>query len=71
LFFRYVVDIFSFQKQTLTASGRSRVRAINELHTERAQLEMQMVVAHVAAAAAMAREATTRTTLEAAKLKGI
>jgi cytochrome c5 len=49
------------------ASGRRRERAVNELRAERAQLEMQLVVARVAPTMAVASEATTRTTLKAAK----
>jgi hypothetical protein len=40
---------------------------VSELYAERAQLEMQLVVARVTAAAAVASKASTRTTLEAAK----
>jgi hypothetical protein len=39
---------------------------MRELRVERAQLEMQLVVAQVAAATAVVSEASTRTTLEAA-----
>jgi hypothetical protein len=38
-----------------------------EFHAERTQLEMQLVVAWVAAAAAVASEAFARTSLEAAR----
>jgi hypothetical protein len=47
-------------------SGPRRVRVTRELRVERAQLEMQLVVARVAAAAAVASEASMQTTLEAA-----
>jgi hypothetical protein len=43
------------------------VRAVSELRAERAQLEMQLVVARVAAAVAVASEVTTRMMLEVAK----
>jgi hypothetical protein len=49
--------------QTLTSSGRRRARAVRELRGERAQLEMQLVVARVAATAAMSSEASARTSL--------
>jgi hypothetical protein len=38
-------------------SGRRRVHTARELSAERAQLEMKLVVAQVAAAAALASEA--------------
>jgi chromosome segregation ATPase len=59
--------LLSCSGQTLAASGRRRARAIRELRAERAQLEMQLVVARVAAAAAVASEASPRTSLEAAR----
>jgi hypothetical protein len=52
--------------QTLATSGQRQARAARELRTERAQLEMQLVVARVVAAAALASEASAQTSLEAA-----
>jgi hypothetical protein len=49
------------------SSGRRRACAAREFRVELAQLEMQLVVDQVVAAAAVAREMSTRTTLEAAK----
>jgi hypothetical protein len=46
--------------QTLASSGRRRARAAHELRAEWAQLEMQLVVARVAAVAAVASEASAR-----------
>jgi hypothetical protein len=40
---------------------------MRELHAERTHLEMQLVVARVAAAAAVTSEASERTSLEAAR----
>jgi hypothetical protein len=53
--------------QTLAVFGRRRVCAARDLCAERAQLEMQLVVAQVAVVAAVSSEASTRATLEAAK----
>jgi hypothetical protein len=53
--------------QILAASGRRRACTTSELRAEWAQLEMQLGVAQVAAAAAVAIEASTQTTLEPAK----
>jgi hypothetical protein len=67
-FFREVQLTFDLVwGQTLAASGRQQVLATRELCAEWAQLEMQLVVARVAAAVAVASDASTRTTLEAAK----
>jgi hypothetical protein len=49
------------------ASGRRQAHASRELRAERAQLEMQLVVARVAAAAAVASEASAQMSLEAAR----
>jgi hypothetical protein len=51
---------------TLASSGRRHVREAWELRAKRTQLEMQLVVARVAAAAAVAIGASARTSLEAA-----
>jgi hypothetical protein len=53
--------------QTLATFGRRRACTTRELRAEWAQLEMQLVVAQVAATTAVASEASMRTTLEAAK----
>jgi hypothetical protein len=42
--------------QTLESSGRRRARKVRQLHAEQTQLEMQLVVAQVAAAGAVASE---------------
>jgi hypothetical protein len=54
--------------QVLESSGRRRAREVRKLRAERTQLEMQLVVAPVAAAGAMAIEASTRASLEAARV---
>jgi hypothetical protein len=59
--------LLSCSEQTLAASGRRRARATRELRVERAQLEMQLVVARVAAATAVESEASVRTSLEATR----
>jgi hypothetical protein len=60
-------DLFlSCSGQTLVASGRSQACVTRELYAERAQLEMQLVVARVVAATAVASEVSARTSLEAA-----
>jgi hypothetical protein len=59
--------LLSCSGQTLVTSGRRQARATRELRVERAQLEMQFVVARVAADAAVASEASARTSLEAAR----
>jgi hypothetical protein len=53
--------------QTLASLGRRRARAVRELRAEKTQLEMQLVIAWVAAATAVASEASARTSLEAAR----
>jgi hypothetical protein len=53
--------------QTLTTSSWRRLHAARELRMERALLEMQLVMAQVAAATSEVSEASTRATLEAAK----
>jgi hypothetical protein len=53
--------------QTLPTSVRRRAHAESEIHVKWPQLEMQLVVTHVAAVAAVASEASKRMTLEAAK----
>jgi hypothetical protein len=55
-----------YGRQALASSGQRRARAARQLCAERTQLEMQLVVARVAAAAAVASEASTQTSLEAA-----
>jgi hypothetical protein len=50
---------FTCSGQTLAVSGRSRAHASNELRAKQAQLEMQLVVARVAATTAVVSEATT------------
>jgi hypothetical protein len=47
------------------SSGRRWTRVTREFRTERAQLEMQLVVVRVAAAAAVASEASAQMSLEA------
>jgi hypothetical protein len=53
-------------RQTLESSGWRRAREVRELRAEWTQLEMQLVVARVAAVVAVASEASARTSLEAA-----
>jgi hypothetical protein len=53
--------------QTLEALGRRRARMTRELRAEWTQLEMQLVMAQVVAAATVASEASMQTTLEAAR----
>jgi hypothetical protein len=57
----------SRSEQNVAASGRRRVHATRELRAEWTQLEMQLIVARVAVAAAVVSEASTRTSLEAAR----
>jgi hypothetical protein len=54
-------------RQILESSGRRCAREVRELRAERTQLEMQLVVARVAAAAAVASEASAWTSLEATR----
>jgi hypothetical protein len=49
--------------QTLESSGRRRAREVRELRAEQTHLEMQLVVAWVAAAGAVASEASARMSL--------
>jgi hypothetical protein len=60
-------SFLSRSEQTLAASGRRRAHATREIHAERAQLEMQLIVARVATAAAVACEASARTSFETAR----
>jgi hypothetical protein len=53
--------------QTLESSSRRRAREVCQLRAERTQLEMQLVVARVAAAGAVASETSVRASLEAAR----
>jgi hypothetical protein len=53
--------------QTLESSGWRRAREVRQLRAERTQLEMQLVVAQVAAAGAVASETSARASLEAAR----
>jgi hypothetical protein len=59
--------MYSCSEQALAESGRRRARTVDELRAERAQLEMQLVVARVATAGAVASEASSRAALEAAR----
>jgi hypothetical protein len=53
--------------QTLTSSGRRRACEVCQLRAERTQLEMQLVVAQVAAAGAVASKTSARASLEVAR----
>jgi hypothetical protein len=56
----------SCRLQVLESSGRRRVREVRELHAERTQLDMQLVVDRIVATGAVEIEASTRASLEAA-----
>jgi hypothetical protein len=57
--------------QVLKSSGRRHAREVRELHTERTQLEMQLIVAQVVAAGAVATEASTWASLEVARASAV
>jgi hypothetical protein len=57
----------SCRLQVLESFGRRRACEVRKLRTERTQLEMQLVMAQVVAAGAVAIEASTRASLEAAR----
>jgi hypothetical protein len=54
--------MFFFPEQTLAESGRRRAHEVDELRGEKAQLEMPLVVACVAAIAVVVSQVSSRAT---------